>query len=58
MQAMNLLADTAGAIPLVILVTDGTVENEREICNIVKSHLSSGPSVPPRFCTFGIGEDS
>ncbi|KAK4780980.1 hypothetical protein SAY87_017086 [Trapa incisa] len=56
-QAMNLLADTVNAIPLIFLVTDGSVENEREICNIVKSHLSSGGlSVLPRFCTFGIGQ--
>ncbi|XP_031399870.1 uncharacterized protein LOC116210185 isoform X1 [Punica granatum] len=54
-QAMKLLADTTDAVPLVFLVTDGTVENEREICNTVKRYLSSGPSVPPRFFTFGIG---
>ncbi|PKI41654.1 hypothetical protein CRG98_037961 [Punica granatum] len=37
-----------------VIITDGTVENEREICNTVKRYLSSGPSVPPRFFTFGI----
>ncbi|KAK3428358.1 hypothetical protein EUGRSUZ_F04397 [Eucalyptus grandis] len=54
-QAMKLLAETTGSIPLIFLVTDGAVENEREICNKVKDHCSSGLPICPRICTFGIG---
>ncbi|KAL3737399.1 hypothetical protein ACJRO7_026203 [Eucalyptus globulus] len=54
-QAMKLLAETTGSIPFIFLVTDGAVENEREICNKVKDHCSSGLPICPRICTFGIG---
>ncbi|KAI3407298.1 Proteasome subunit alpha type, partial [Psidium guajava] len=54
-QAMKLLAETTGSIPFIFLVTDGAVENEREICSKVKDHYSSGLPVCPRICTFGIG---
>ncbi|ESW07417.1 hypothetical protein PHAVU_010G128200 [Phaseolus vulgaris] len=55
-QAMKLLEKSTDAVPLIFLVTDGAVEDEREICNFVKSYVSNGQSVPtPRICTFGIG---
>ncbi|KAB2065342.1 hypothetical protein ES319_A09G083100v1 [Gossypium barbadense] len=54
-QAMKLLSDTSESIPLVFLITDGSVEDEREICNVVKGCLTSGGSVSPRIFTFGIG---
>ncbi|XP_047169281.1 uncharacterized protein LOC124837865 [Vigna umbellata] len=55
-QAMKLLEKSTDSVPVIFLVTDGAVEDDREICNFVKSYVSSGQSVPtPRICTFGIG---
>ncbi|GLU14227.1 hypothetical protein SLE2022_308100 [Rubroshorea leprosula] len=54
-QAMKLLADASSSIPLIFLITDGTVEDEREICNMMKDYMSSRGSISPRICTFGIG---
>ncbi|XP_039038432.1 uncharacterized protein LOC120175958 isoform X2 [Hibiscus syriacus] len=54
-QAMKLLSDTSDSIPLIFLITDGSVEDEREICNVMKGYLTSTGSVSPRLCTFGIG---
>ncbi|XP_027335338.1 inter alpha-trypsin inhibitor, heavy chain 4-like isoform X2 [Abrus precatorius] len=55
-QAMKLVGKSTDSVPLVFLVTDGAVEDEREICNFVKSYVPVGQSVrTPRICTFGIG---
>ncbi|OMO70665.1 von Willebrand factor, type A [Corchorus capsularis] len=54
-QAMKLLSDAGDSIPLIFLITDGSVEDEREICNVMKGYMTSGKSVSPRICTFGIG---
>lgn len=55
-QAMTLLRKSSDSVPLIFLVTDGSVEDEREICEFVKSYVTSGQSVrTPRICTFGIG---
>ncbi|KAK7294465.1 hypothetical protein RJT34_17354 [Clitoria ternatea] len=55
-QAMKLFGKSTDAVPLIFLVTDGAVEDEREICNFVKSYITSEQSVrTPRICTFGIG---
>ncbi|GAU33000.1 hypothetical protein TSUD_358670 [Trifolium subterraneum] len=40
-QAMNLLRKSSDAVPLIFLVTDGAVEDEREICEFVKSYVTS-----------------
>ncbi|XP_030490826.2 uncharacterized protein LOC115707115 isoform X2 [Cannabis sativa] len=53
-QAIKLLAKS-NSIPFIFLITDGSVENEREICSIVKGYVTNGDSVCPRICTFGIG---
>lgn len=56
---MNLLRKSSDSVPLIFLVTDGAVEDERGICNFVKSYVTSGQSVrTPRICTFGIGKNS
>ncbi|KAL5056294.1 hypothetical protein RYX36_036976 [Vicia faba] len=58
-QAMNLLRKSSHSVPLIFLVTDGAVEDEREICEFVKSYVTNGPSIrTPRICTFGIGKSS
>jgi hypothetical protein len=54
---MKLLAKATDSIPLIFLITDGSVEDEKEICNIMKGYLGSGESICPRICTFGIGMD-
>lgn len=53
---MKLLAKTVDSIPFIFLITDGAVEDEREICNIMKEYLTSGGSICPRISTFGIGK--
>lgn len=53
---MKLLAKTVDSIPFIFLITDGAVEDEREICNIMKGYLTSGGSIHPRISTFGIGK--
>lgn len=52
---MKLLSDCTECIPLIFLITDGSVEDEREICNKMKSYLTNTKSISPRICTFGIG---
>ncbi|PON43600.1 Nucleoside diphosphate kinase [Parasponia andersonii] len=54
-QAIKLLAKTSDSIPFIFLITDGSVEDEREICSFVKSYLTNVETVCPRICTFGIG---
>jgi len=56
---MTLLRKSSHSVPLIFLVTDGSVEDEREICEFVKSYVTSGQSIrTPRICTFGIGKSS
>ncbi|KAL5160654.1 hypothetical protein HKD37_07G018106 [Glycine soja] len=58
-KAMKLLEKSTDSVPLIFLVTDGAVEDERDICNFVKSYVSSGQSFrTPRIYTFGIGKNS
>lgn len=52
---MKLLAETTDSIPLIFLITDGAVEDERDICNFIKGSLTSGGSISPRIFTLGIG---
>lgn len=43
-------------LPIIFLITDGAVEDEKEICDAMKGHLKKGGMTTPRICTFGIGE--
>ncbi|XP_057967864.1 uncharacterized protein LOC131157597 isoform X2 [Malania oleifera] len=54
-KAMEMLSNTPGSIPIVFLVTDGSVENERQICHVIRSCLKDQGSISPRIYTFGIG---
>ncbi|XP_061981252.1 uncharacterized protein LOC133701374 isoform X1 [Populus nigra] len=54
-QAIKLLAETTNSIPVIFLITDGAVQDERDICNFVKVYLTSGGSISLRISTFGIG---
>nr|KYP50475.1 Inter-alpha-trypsin inhibitor heavy chain H3 [Cajanus cajan] len=52
-QAMKLLEKSTDSVPLIFLVTDGAVDDEREICNFVTSYVSRGQLVrTPRICLY------
>ncbi|CAK9179859.1 unnamed protein product [Ilex paraguariensis] len=53
--AIEMLAKVGDSVPLIFLVTDGAVEDERQICALMKGHLMSSGLNCPRICTFGIG---
>ncbi|GJS64941.1 hypothetical protein Tco_0679505 [Tanacetum coccineum] len=55
-QAIDQIGKTDDSIPLIFLITHGTVEDERDICNMVKDHVVNGKLNSPRICTFGIGD--
>lgn len=57
-QALDILSDCQGSIPTIFLVTDGTVEDEKHICDVMKSRIKKGGSLCPRIFTFGIGNGS
>ncbi|KAK6139698.1 hypothetical protein DH2020_026566 [Rehmannia glutinosa] len=54
-QAIKMLSDSCNSIPVVLLITDGAVEDERHICDTMKSLLTSHKNVCPRIYTLGIG---
>ncbi|CAM8914279.1 unnamed protein product [Rhodiola kirilowii] len=54
-KAMDLLSDASNSLPMILLVTDGTVEDEKHICETLKSRLKKKASLHPRIHTFGIG---
>ena len=55
-QAVDMLSNTQGSIPMVFLVTDGAVEDERKICEWMNKVVKNGGSLCPRIHTFGIGK--
>ncbi|KAJ0537213.1 putative von Willebrand factor, type A, von Willebrand factor A-like domain superfamily [Helianthus annuus] len=54
-QALEMVGKTGESIPFIFLITDGSVEDEKDICNMTKDHLMEGETDCPRICTFGIG---
>uniref|UniRef100_M8BCQ5 Uncharacterized protein n=1 Tax=Aegilops tauschii TaxID=37682 RepID=M8BCQ5_AEGTA len=54
-KALALLSNSDGALPQIFLVTDGSVEDERNICRTVKTQLTNKGSISPRISTFGLG---
>ena len=50
-----MLSNIQSSVPIIFLVTDGTVEDERQICAMVKNRMINGESICPRIYTFGIG---
>lgn len=50
-----MVAKSGDSVPLIFLITDGAVENERDICNDMKKRLLDGGPNYPCICTFGIG---
>ncbi|GMJ07274.1 hypothetical protein like AT1G19110 [Hibiscus trionum] len=54
-KAVDMLSNTHDSIPMVFLVTDGAVEDERKICEWMNKVVKNGESLCPRIHTFGIG---
>ncbi|KAI3982473.1 hypothetical protein MKX01_006604 [Papaver californicum] len=56
-QAMEMFSNTfeSDSIPLIFLITDGSVENEKHICELVRNQVTTRGSRFPRISTFGIG---
>ncbi|KAK1396958.1 Inter-alpha-trypsin inhibitor heavy chain [Heracleum sosnowskyi] len=50
-----MFSSTWNTIPIIFLITDGAVEDERDICDIMESHMTNSRSLCPRIHTFGIG---
>lgn len=51
-----MFSKAGGSLPMIFLVTDGAVEDEKEICYAMRGQLEKGGLTTPRICTFGIGE--
>ncbi|KAL0415028.1 UNVERIFIED_CONTAM: putative nucleoside diphosphate kinase, partial [Sesamum latifolium] len=54
-QAINMFSKTVDVLPIIFLITDGAVEDEKDICDAMRGHLMKGGLTSPRICTFGIG---
>lgn len=54
-QAIKMFSKAGGSLPIVFLITDGAVEDEKDICDAMRGHLANGGLNTPRICTFGIG---
>ncbi|XP_068660894.1 uncharacterized protein [Aristolochia californica] len=53
--AMEMLSSASYSSPQIFLITDGAVEEERNICHIVKTLVERKKSISPRISTFGLG---
>lgn len=51
-----MLSNSSNSIPIIFLITDGSVEDERHICDSMKSRLTNQSKVYPRIYTLGIGK--
>ncbi|KAK1413822.1 hypothetical protein QVD17_29558 [Tagetes erecta] len=55
-QAIEMLSGSKQALPMIFFLTDGAVENERQICEVmIKQLKNQGSDLCPRVFTFGIG---
>ncbi|KAK9726880.1 hypothetical protein RND81_05G243200 [Saponaria officinalis] len=55
-QAIEMVPYESNSLSFIFLVTDGAVENEKDICNVVKDSSMNKQGLPfPRISTFGIG---
>lgn len=50
-----MFSDTGDAIPMIFLITDGSVGDERHICEVMKAESANKRKICPRIYTFGIG---
>ncbi|KAJ6805451.1 inter alpha-trypsin inhibitor, heavy chain 4-like [Iris pallida] len=54
-EAMELLSNTRDSLPHIFLITDGSVEDERDICFSIRTQVESRGFMAPRISSFGIG---
>ncbi|XP_039126198.1 inter-alpha-trypsin inhibitor heavy chain H3 isoform X2 [Dioscorea cayenensis subsp. rotundata] len=54
-KAISLLSNSRELLPHIFLITDGCVEDERNICNSMRVHVTTHLHISPRISTFGIG---
>eukprot|EP00268_Persea_americana_P016698 TRINITY_DN17925_c0_g1_i4.p1 TRINITY_DN17925_c0_g1~~TRINITY_DN17925_c0_g1_i4.p1 ORF type:complete len:720 (+),score=86.74 TRINITY_DN17925_c0_g1_i4:439-2598(+) len=54
-KAMEMLSNCHDSVPHIFLITDGAVEDERNICQTMKTNITSRGSMSPCISTFGIG---
>ncbi|KAL5198684.1 hypothetical protein ABZP36_002196 [Zizania latifolia] len=54
-EAMALLSSAHDVLPQIFLMTDGSVDDEHNICQTVKTELINRGSKSPRISTFGLG---
>jgi len=54
-KAMALLSSSHDVLPQIYFVTDGSVDDERNICHTLKTQLIKSGSKSPRISTFGLG---
>ncbi|KAK9075939.1 hypothetical protein SSX86_004269 [Deinandra increscens subsp. villosa] len=55
-QALEMFSGNRTSLPMVFFVTDGAVENDRQICKVMQKQVKNKGSEPfPRIHTFGIG---
>lgn len=54
-EAMALLSSVHDALPQIYLMTDGSVEDEHNICQTMKTEIINRGSKSPRISTFGLG---
>lgn len=55
---MALLSSSHDALPQIYFVTDGSVDDERNIWQTLKTQLMKSGSKSPRISTFGLGNIS
>ncbi|KAK7304010.1 hypothetical protein RJT34_14991 [Clitoria ternatea] len=53
--AIDMLSNAQSSAPIIFLATDGSVEDERQICDTIRNHVIIGESISPRVYTLGIG---
>lgn len=57
-QSIEMLSGSKKSLPIIFFITDGAIEDERQICEVMRKQLrSQGSEVCPRICTFGIGNN-
>jgi len=54
-EAMALLSSVHDALPQIYLITDGSVDDEHNICQTMKTEITNRGSKCPRISTFGLG---
>ncbi|XP_008782726.3 inter alpha-trypsin inhibitor, heavy chain 4-like isoform X1 [Phoenix dactylifera] len=54
-KAIDLLFDARDSVPHIFLITDGSVEDERDICSTMRTRVANRGSMSPRISTFGVG---